>query len=249
MKLVRLIAKHRSLGRTGALRAIAAGRITVDGAVETDAGREVDRFASVTMEDESVQTATRALYLMLHKPEGVVSATTDPQHTTVVDLIDDPDKHTLHIAGRLDRSSTGLVLLTNDGRWSKRITEKAFQLPKTYLVETRDPISPDAVEAFARGFHFHTEDITTLPADLEILDTRLARLTLREGRYHQVKRMFHRVSNRVVRLHRESIGSIRLPEDLLPGQWRPLAPSERNSVFRDAKDEPKSPDPSDLHTA
>lgn len=142
MKLVRLIAKHRSLGRTAALRAIAAGRAFVNGSAETDAGREIDRFAAVSLDGDSVQTGARALHLMLHKPAGVVSATTDPEHTTVIDLIHDPDKHTLHIAGRLDRSTTGLVLLTNDGRWSKRITEKTFQLPKTYLVETRDPFLP-----------------------------------------------------------------------------------------------------------
>ena len=200
MKLVRLVAKHRSLGRTAALRAIAAGRVVVDRRTTSDAALDVDRFAMVLLDNEVVQPGARALYLMLHKPAGVVSATTDPEHPTVIDLIDDPDKHTLHIAGRLDRATTGLVLLTNDGRWSKRITEKAFECPKTYLV------------------------------DLEILDTHLARLTLREGRYHQVKRMFHRVNNRVVRLHRESIGLIVLPSDLEPAQWRPLRQEEIESV-------------------
>ena len=229
MKLVRLLAKHRSLGRTRALRAIAAGRVLLNSRTTSEATLDVDRFATVLLDNEVVQPGARALYLMLHKPAGVVSATTDSEHQTVIDLIDDPDKHTLHIAGRLDRYTTGLVLLTNDGRWSKRITEKAFECPKTYLVETRDPIAPEAVETFARGFHFHTEDITTRPADLEILDTHLARLTLREGRYHQVKRMFHRVNNRVVRLHRESIGGVRLPDDLLPGQWRPLTQGEVES--------------------
>ncbi len=230
MKLVRLIGKHRSFGRTAALRAIASGRVTVNGTPEINAAREIDRFSQVCLDGVSVQAGGRALYLMLHKPVGVVSATTDADHPTVIDLIDDPDKHTLHIAGRLDRSTTGLILLTNDGAWSKRITEKAFQIPKTYLVETRDPIPPETVEAFARGFHFHTEEITSLPADLEVLDTRLARLTLREGRYHQVKRMFHRVNNRVVSLHRESIGGIRLPEDLAPSQWRPLSTHEMGSL-------------------
>ena len=229
MKLVRLIAKHRSLGRTGALRAIAAGRVAIDHQSITDTAHEVDRFAKVLLDTDVVQPGVRALYLMLHKPAGVVSATTDPEHQTVIDLIDDPDKHTLHIAGRLDRATTGLALLTNDGRWSKRITEKAFECPKTYLVETVDPINQSAIQAFADGFYFHTENITTLPAELEILDTHRARLTLREGRYHQVKRMFHRVNNRVVRLHRESIGGIRLPEDLLPGQWRPLSQKEMES--------------------
>ena len=100
------------------------------------------------------------------------------------------------------------------------------KVPKVYLVETLDPIAPDAVAAFARGFYFHTENITTLPAELVILGECHARLTLHEGRYHQVKRMFHRASNRVVNLHRESIGSLVLPLDLPPGAWRALTPEE-----------------------
>jgi 16S rRNA pseudouridine516 synthase len=95
-------------------------------------------------------------------------------------------------------------------------------VPKVYLVETRDPIPPEAVAAFAQGFYFHTEDLTTLPAALEILAERRARLTLHEGRYHQVKRMFHRTGNRVTALHRERIGGIALPEGLAPGDWRVL---------------------------
>ena len=99
-------------------------------------------------------------------------------------------------------------------------------MPKVYLVETLDPIAPDAVEAFAYGFYFHTEDITTLPAELVLLGANQARLTLHEGRYHQVKRMFHRVGNRVVSLHRESIGTLALPANLPPGAWRALTPQE-----------------------
>jgi 16S rRNA pseudouridine516 synthase len=100
------------------------------------------------------------------------------------------------------------------------------RVPKVYLVETSEPITAEVVTAFARGFHFHTEDIVTRPAELVILGERRARLTLHEGRYHQVKRMFHRVHNRVVRLHRESIGGIALPEKLAPGMWRPLTRAE-----------------------
>lgn len=97
---------------------------------------------------------------------------------------------------------------------------------KVYLVETAEVIVPEAVAAFAAGFYFHTEDLMTLPAQLEILAPRQARLTLYEGRYHQVKRMFHRVGNRVTALHRESIGALHLPPDFTPGQWRPLTPDE-----------------------
>lgn len=226
MKLIRLIAKHQWLGKTQAQRLIAAGRVNVDGVVCCDGAQEIDRFTGVSLDQTVVQLPERALYLMLHKPAGVVSATTDPEHTTVIDLIDDPNKDSLHLVGRLDRATTGLVLLTNDGRWSKSIMDPATKVPKVYLVETADAVSPDAVEAFAKGFHFHTEDITTAPAQLEILGERICRLTLQEGRYHQVKRMFHRVANRVTSLHREQIGGLCLPDNLAPGQWRTLTRDE-----------------------
>lgn len=226
VKLDRLLAKHRSMGRTAAHQAIAARRVKVDDAVVTDSHLEIDRFTRVELDGDLVQQAARLLHIMLHKPVGVVCATVDAQHRTVLDLVDDPDKHTLHIAGRLDGSTSGLVLLTNDGRWSKPLMAPETKVPKVYLVETADPIPPSAVAAFAEGFHFHTEDIITRPAELEILGERTARLTLHEGRYHQVKRMFHRVGNRVVRLHRKSIGSIVLPPGLAPGGWRHLTPDE-----------------------
>lgn len=226
MKLDRLIAGYETMGRQAAHLAIAARRVRVDGVCVTDGHHPVDRFTLVELDDSVVQASERALYLMLHKPVGILSATKDDLHPTVIDLIDDPDKHTLHIAGRLDRSTSGLVLLTNDGRWSKRLMTAEEKVPKVYLVETLDPIVPDAVEAFARGFYFHTEDITTLPAELVLLGANQARLTLHEGRYHQVKRMFHRVGNRVISLHRESIGALTLPADLLPGAWRALTPQE-----------------------
>lgn len=230
MKLNRLVARHHSLGRALANQAIAARRVTVDGVVQTDAAFETDRFHCVELDGHTVQHAERALYLMMHKPVGILSATKDAEHTTVLDLIHDPDKDTLHIAGRLDRSTSGLLLLTNDGRWSKRIMDAESKLPKVYLVETAEDIAPDAIEAFARGFYFHTEDITTLPARLEILAPRSARVTLHEGRYHQVKRMFHRVQNRVVTLHRERIGGLALPPDLAPGEWRSLSAEEYQTV-------------------
>ena len=230
VKLDRLIAKHRSLGRSEAHRLIAAGSVRVNGEVIVSNQHEVDRFTQVELETEVVQQAERALYLMLHKPGGVVSATVDAEHQTVIDLIDDPDKHTLHIAGRLDRWSTGLLLLTNDGRWSKQLMDAQSKVPKTYVVETDAPIPSDAVAAFERGFHFAAEDITTLPCELVLLGERRARVTLHEGRHHQNKRMFGRVGCFVTALHRESIGRLTLPADLAAGQGRALTAEERLAV-------------------
>lgn len=226
MKLDRLLGKHESMGRKKARAAILAGRVRVAGLEIFEGNPEVDRFTQVELDGEVIRPAERLLHILLHKPAGVLSATTDPEHPTVIDLIDDPDKAALHLVGRLDRSTTGLILLTNDGRWSKALMDPVRKVAKVYRVETRDPIPHDAVAKFAEGFYFHTEDLTTLPAELEILGERVARLTLHEGRYHQVKRMFHRIGNRVVALHRESLGTIRLPDDLKPGQWRMLTEEE-----------------------
>lgn len=226
MKLDRLVAKHDSMGRNRAKALIAAGRVKVAGGVIVKMDHEVDRFTAVELDGIRINAPERLLHIMLHKPVGVVSATVDAEHQTVVDLIDDPDKASLHLVGRLDRNTSGLMLLTNDGRWSKALMNPDLKVPKVYLVGTSDPIPPEAVAKFAGGFYFHTEDLTTRPAHLEILGERLARLTIHEGRYHQVKRMFHRIENRVVKLHRESVGRIRLPDDLAPGDWRMLEPEE-----------------------
>jgi 16S rRNA pseudouridine516 synthase len=226
VKLDRLLAKHDTMGRNQARALIAAGRVRVNGSVNRRHDLEVDRFTGVELDNIPLRQPERRLHIMLHKPVGVLSATSDAVHRTVIDLIDDPDRHTLHLVGRLDRNTSGLILLTNDGNWSKPLMAPETKVPKVYLVETRDSISSSAVDAFAAGFHFHTEDLTTLPAALEILGERQARLTLHEGRYHQIKRMFHRIGNRVVKLHRESIGAITLPPDLGSGQWRMLEKEE-----------------------
>ncbi len=214
------------MGRAAARQVLAAGRVRVDGVVVKVREFEVDRFRSVFLDDVLVQGTERARYLMCHKPAGILSATSDPVHRTVLDLIDDPDKEDLHLVGRLDRASTGLILVTNDGRWSKRILSAESKVPKVYLVETAGPVTPDSVAAFAKGFWFPTENAFTRPAKLEIVGERRARVTLEEGRYHQIKRMFKRVGNRVVTLHRIRIGGLDLPGDLPEGAWRDLTPEQ-----------------------
>ena len=188
---------------------------------------EVSRFDEVSAGGEILQQALPRLHLMVNKPAGILSATSDPLHRTVLDLIDHPYKDTLHLAGRLDRSSTGLVLLTNDGKWSESLTLPGRKVEKVYLVETDRDIPEEAILRFEEGFHFRTEGITTLPAKLEILGPRKAKVTLREGRYHQIKRMFHRIDGiRLASLHRTRIGGISLPDDLEPGEWRFLTTQE-----------------------
>jgi len=227
MKLSRFLYHHSPHGKNEIRRLLAAGRVMVEGVLEKDSQREIGDFTQVMLDGVLLRECS-PVYLMLNKPAGYLSATTDPQHTTVMDLID--EKQPLHIAGRLDRASTGLLILTNDGKWSRRLTEPKEGIPKTYLVKTVKPITPDTIPLFQRGIYFAYEDLTTQPADLTILTPNKVRLTIYEGRYHQIKRMFHAVGNRVTSLHRIGVGDIHLDPTLEPGQYRPLTPREIASV-------------------
>jgi 16S rRNA pseudouridine516 synthase len=224
MRLDRFLTRHGRHSCKEISQRLRDGKVAVNGITETSGLVKIDRFTRIEM-DGGILQENEAVYLMLHKPAGYLSATTDPQHPTVMDLIDPPLRKDLHLAGRLDRASTGLVLLTNDGRWSKRVTEPVEKIPKVYQVTTRDGIPHETKTIFAAGIYFAYEDLTTRPAALEILGEREARLTIHEGRYHQVKRMFHAVGNQVLSLHRESIGPLTL-DGLPPGNFRHLAPAE-----------------------
>ncbi len=201
-------------------------RIRIDGQPVSDPKAEVREFSRVELDEEVLQVGKPARYFMLHKPMGCVSATRDPEHRTVLELIHEPDPRDLHIAGRLDYNTTGLMLITNDGSWSRRLTQPQTKLPKLYYVETEQEIGPEYIETFAQGLYFAFEDLTTLPAQLQILGPHSARLSIVEGRYHQVKRMFGHFNNKVVRLHRERMGPLVLDECLAPGQYRPLSADE-----------------------
>ena len=226
MRLDRFLSNLQRFNRKQVRLALIAGRIKVDGRVVRDPLHAVTEFSEVRLDEELLQAGHPARYLMLHKPPGCVSATQDPQHRTVLDLIEVPDKDQLHIAGRLDFNTTGLMILTNDGQWSRRLTQPTTKLPKVYRVETEQVIEPHYVETFAQGIYFAFEDLTTLPAHLDILGPRLARLSIVEGRYHQVKRMFGHFQNKVVKLHRERMGELVLDESLQPGQYRSLSAEE-----------------------
>jgi len=230
MRLDRFLANLPSYNRQQARLLLVQRRVRVDGAVVADPRTEVREFSRIEVDDQVLQAGRPARYLMLHKPAGCVSATQDPQHRTVLDLLPAELRDDLHIAGRLDYNTTGLLILTNDGQWSRRLTQPATKLPKHYLVQTEDEIGGHYVDKFRAGFYFAFEDLTTLPAQLDILGPRHARLAIVEGRYHQVKRMFGHFDNKVVGLHRESMGSIRLDPGLAPGEFRALTAEEIAAV-------------------
>ncbi|MNI20719.1 Ribosomal small subunit pseudouridine synthase A [compost metagenome] len=201
-------------------------RVRIDGSIVSDPHAEVLEFSRVEVDEELLQTGKPARYFMLHKPAGCVSATRDPQHPTVLDLILEPDKDDLHIAGRLDFNTTGLMIITNDGSWSRRLTQPRTKLPKVYYVETEQVIGAEYALKFTEGLYFAFEDLTTQPAQLELLGPKSARLSIVEGRYHQVKRMFGHFDNKVLRLHRESMGPLVLDPALKPGEYRALRTEE-----------------------
>lgn len=230
MRLDRFLSNFPRFNRQQVRLALIAGRVQVDEQVVSDPLHEVREFSHVRVDDDVLQQGRPPLYFMLHKPMGCVSATVDAQHPTVLTLIEEAHRHDLHIAGRLDYNTSGLLILTNDGQWSRRLTQPRTKLPKVYYVETEQIIEEHYVKVFEQGLYFAFEDLTTLPAQLDILGPRSARLSIVEGRYHQVKRMFGHFQNKVLRLHRESMGPLLLDEGLAPGQYRPLTAEEIQQI-------------------
>lgn len=229
MRLDRFIENTLSRSASTVRMMFAERKIKVNGVAVEHGRNHITSFCRVEVEGVTLQ-ARSPLYLMLHKPKGCVSATVDSKNPTVLDFIDLPGKEELHLAGRLDFNTTGLLLLTNDGGWSRKITQPEERIPKTYRVKTRLPITPDYVDAFKAGMYFRFENLTTQPAQLDILSAHTAELTIYEGRYHQIKRMFGFFQNEVIALHRLSMGDIALDSSLQAGQYRALSSAEIAAV-------------------
>ncbi|MEX2962687.1 16S rRNA pseudouridine(516) synthase RsuA [Microbulbifer sp. TYP-18] len=229
IRLDKAVSQVTNLSRADVKRAARSGRITVNGEVITNPATKVVDGDILCLDGRQLsQPGPR--YFMLHKPLGYVSASKDSEHPTVLDLIDEPNKHLLHVAGRLDIDTTGLVLITDDGQWSHKITSPRHHHHKVYHVHLADSIAENAADKFAKGVWLDGEQKRTKPAQLEALSMKEARLTISEGRYHQVKRMFAALGNRVLQLHRERIGTIVLDEELAEGDYRPLTGIEVNSI-------------------
>ena len=226
MRVDRFLSNLPQFNRQQARLLLIEKRVRVDGQIVSDPHHDIREFSRIELDEQVLQAGKPARYFMLHKPPGCVSATQDPEHPTVLDLLNEDDKHDLHIAGRLDFNTSGLMLITNDGHWSRHLTQPQTKLPKVYYVETEQDITDAYITRFEQGVYFAYEDLTTLPATLELLGPRSARLSIVEGRYHQVKRMFGYFDNKVVRLHRESIGPLMLDSRLAPGEYRALTPEE-----------------------
>ena len=220
-RLDRFISEECQINRKKVRLLLAQKRVVVDGVIATDIAQPIDKFSVISLDNHIVQQH-KAIYVMLHKPVGVVCATKDEQHKTVIDLLGSllpsDEKASLHIVGRLDLNTSGLVLLTNDSRWSEQLTSPKSKVAKHYLVTLHKPLNDEYIEAFAKGMYFAFENITTQPVTLKIISPYQAEVILTEGRYHQIKRMFGRFNNPVIALHRTSIGEYVLNDSLKEGE-------------------------------
>ncbi len=212
--------------RSEARALIGRGRVQVAGAVARDAGAAVDPD-DVALDGQAID-AQREVYLMLHKPAGVVTATEDKKLPTVVSLL--PEiyrRRKIGPVGRLDRDVTGLVLLTTDGQLAHRLISPRWKAEKCYRAHCEGALDAEDVRAFAAGLAL--SDFTAAPARLEILESgasSLADVILTEGKFHQVKRMFAAVGHPLIELKRLRIGCVTLDESLAPGEFRRLLPEE-----------------------
>lgn len=230
MRLDKFLSQQLGISRALVARELRNKRVTVDGELAKSGALKLGDDQRVEFDGNVLDQITGPRYFMLNKPQGYVCSTDDPDHPTVLYFLEEPVAYKLHAAGRLDIDTTGLVLMTDDGQWSHRITSPRHHCEKTYLVTLESPLAENTASQFTAGVQLHNEDSLTKPAQLEQLEECLVRLTISEGRYHQVKRMFAAVGNRVVALHRERIGDIHMDDDLEPGEYRRLTEQEIASV-------------------
>jgi 16S rRNA pseudouridine516 synthase len=224
-RLDKFISHLAEVPRTQARASIERKEVSVNGEVITAHNFQLAKNDAVLHNGEPLVFLGKR-YFMLNKPVGYVCANSDDLHKTVFDLLDEPNMSDFHVAGRLDIDTTGLVIITNDGDWSHKITSPRSNKFKTYLVETQEPITDEALEQLREGVMLHNEKDATRPAIAERLANYGLRLSISEGKYHQVKRMLYAVDNKVVELHREQIAGIKLDENLAPGEYRLLTENE-----------------------
>ena len=230
MRLDKYLSQRLGIPRSESRRLAARGSVTVNGTVCRKADTQLDEHtAAVCVDGQPLAGQYRQfVYLMLNKPMGVVSAARDDRDTTVVDLAaGDYPRRQLFPAGRLDKTSTGFVLLTDDGGFAHDILAPARHVDKTYLVQLDTPLTAAMQAGFAAGVTL-ADGTRLAPAAAEPAgaDPCCVRVTLRQGVYHQIKRMFGVYGAGVNALHREAIGPVRLDPALAPGEWRPLTAAE-----------------------
>lgn len=230
-RLDKYLTSQTTLSRRDASVAVRRGRVTVNGAVVRDPSQKLDpALAAVTLDGQAV-SYRQYVYIMLNKPAGILCVSRDPHAPTVVDLLPDEWRSRgLFPAGRLDKDTTGMVLLTDDGDYAHRMLAPKKHVPKRYLATLDAPADQAVCDAFKNGMTLANGEVC-LPAVCEIGDGTQTFVTLHEGKYHQIKRMFAACGRHVERLHRLSMGGLLLDPALAPGEARLLSDDEAMTVF------------------
>lgn len=225
MRLDKFLCDTAGLTRTEAKNAVKKGQIAVNGQVQKAADFKVKETTdTVTFQGKPLSYAAFHYY-MLHKPAGVITATEDKKESTVMDILREEKVKNLFPVGRLDKDTEGLLLITDDGELAHNLLSPKKHVDKEYLVKVRDSISEEDCRKLSEGVDIGDEK-PTAPAKVERVAEKEILLTIREGRFHQVKRMLQAVGNEVLYLKRLSMGSLRLSEDLEKGAYRPLSEEE-----------------------
>ncbi|BDC98875.1 pseudouridine synthase [Persicobacter psychrovividus] len=223
MRLDKFICKCTDLTITEVSLIIAEGKIQVNGEKITEPHHQVHASNQVVF-DQKVLTPRPFRYYMIHKPADTICSNKDEHYPAVFSLTNIPDTDQLHLVGRLDADTTGLLIATDDGHWSFNIMQPAGKVPKTYQVQLHRPITKEAIEQLEKGVMLQGEKQPTAPAQIEMINEKQVLLTITEGKFHQVKRMFFAVKNKVTALHRCKIGGLSL--DIPEGAWREINKKE-----------------------
>jgi pseudouridine synthase len=231
VRLQKLMSEAGICSRRKAEVYIMAGRVRVNGQIVTELGIKVNvEKDRVEFDGELISASSRLIYLALNKPMGVVTSCSHPGEKVVTDLINLPDR--IYPVGRLDKDSTGLILLTNDGALHHRLSHPSFNHEKEYLVTVAKSITDGALNKMARGLSIM--GVRTRPAPIRRLSPTRFRIVLKEGRNRQIRRMVRKVGNRVIGLVRIRIANIHLG-NLAEGAWRPLTDKERIALLSQVK--------------
>ena len=228
MRLDRRLVLLSQGSRTQVQKLIRSGAVSVNGAPVRDPAASVSDGDLLAVGSAPLDNRLER-HVLLYKPEGLLTAARDKKQETVMDLL--PQVYTslgCMPVGRLDKDTTGVLLLTTDGELNHRLLAPGRHVDKIYLARLDKPLGQEAIEQFAAGIPL--EDFRAAPALLELPEPTLGRVTLHEGKFHQVKRMFEAVGATVLRLHREAFGPLRPDEGMQPGQWRELTTEEINSL-------------------
>jgi 16S rRNA pseudouridine516 synthase len=234
-RLDKILAKAAVLSRKDAKRAALSGRITVDGVVVKSPEQKVSITSTICLDGKAL-TVNEHVYLMMNKPEGYVCSNDDPKSPNVISLIgNDYKKNDLFTVGRLDKNTTGLLLITDDGNLAHFLLSPKHHVKKRYFLRSKFILTDQDAEAFFNGVDIG-EKKPTKSALLEICEDRYsAYLTITEGKFHQIKRMLEVRGNKVVFLTRTEFGGIKLDENLSPGGYRPLNENEKNVLKKEAE--------------